>query len=67
MSWLKIIKFTQTLFRTAGFAVFLNFYEGLTQTLSTLFRTAGFAVFLNFYEGFTQTLSTKCFAFRWVF
>jgi hypothetical protein len=29
-------------FRTAGFAVFLYFYEGFTQTLSTLFRIAGF-------------------------
>jgi len=37
-SWLKIIKFTETIYRTAGFAVFLNFYEGFTLTLLILFQ-----------------------------
>jgi hypothetical protein len=39
------------------YAVFLNFYEGLTQTLSGLPASFHYAVFLNFYEGLTQTLS----------
>ena len=35
-SWLKIIKFTETIYRTAGFAVFPR--VGRTQTLSILFQ-----------------------------